>query len=170
MKRALIVGVMGGGHVPAQCLADAYELGSRIAEQGWILLNGGRDAGIMAASSRGAAEHGGLTIGVLPGADRSQAAAHVQIPICTGMGSGRNIINVLSSDIVVACQGSAGTVSEIALALKHGKAVITLNFEIGPLFTEYKHKNQLISANSPERVIQLIQEIFHMTDAPRFHG
>jgi uncharacterized protein (TIGR00725 family) len=69
MKRVLIVGVMGGKNVPANCLADAYQLGALIAQQGWILLNGGRNAGIMAASSEGAAEHGGLTIGILPDAE-----------------------------------------------------------------------------------------------------
>jgi uncharacterized protein (TIGR00725 family) len=44
------------------------------------------------------------------------------------MGSARNNINVLSSDIVVACgMGGAGTASEIALALKGNKPVILLN-------------------------------------------
>jgi uncharacterized protein (TIGR00725 family) len=44
------------------------------------------------------------------------------------MGSARNNINVLSSDVVVACgMGGAGTASEIALALKGNKPVILLN-------------------------------------------
>lgn len=160
MKRVLIVGVMGGGNVPANCLADAYQLGALIAQQGWVLLNGGRNAGIMAASSKGAAEHGGLTIGILPDSECSDVAPHIQIPICTGMGSARNVINVLSSNIIVACHGKTGTISEIALALKHNKKVITLNFEVSDVFAEHKRTNQLIDANSPEHVIRLIQNTF----------
>ena len=160
MKRSLIVGVMGGGHVPDDTLKDAYRLGALIADNGWVLLNGGRNAGVMAESAKGAAENGGLTLGILPDPDRSQAAPHIQIPICTGMGSGRNIINVLSSDIVIACRGSAGTLSEVALALKHGKTVITLNFEISHIFAEYIHRNQLIAAQTPEQVSHLIHQLF----------
>jgi predicted Rossmann-fold nucleotide-binding protein len=44
------------------------------------------------------------------------------------MGSARNAINVLSSDVVIACGvGGAGTASEIALALKAKRPVILLN-------------------------------------------
>ncbi|MFP4388111.1 MAG: DNA-binding protein, partial [Desulfococcaceae bacterium] len=32
----------------------AERLGRRIAEAGWVLLNGGRNAGVMAASAKGA--------------------------------------------------------------------------------------------------------------------
>ena len=66
MENTLIVGVMGGGHVDPQDATSAYRLGSLIAEQGWILLNGGRNAGVMASSARGARENGGITVGILP--------------------------------------------------------------------------------------------------------
>ena len=57
---------MGGGTATAEDAAAAYELGSLIARQGWILLNGGRNSGIMESSARGASEHGGVTVGILP--------------------------------------------------------------------------------------------------------
>jgi predicted Rossmann-fold nucleotide-binding protein len=41
MENPLIVGVMGEGAASPQDTEDAYRLGSLIAEQGWILLNGG---------------------------------------------------------------------------------------------------------------------------------
>ena len=62
-----IIGVMGGAVASQQTIDDASELGRLIAENDWVLLNGGRDAGVMAASARGAAEAGGLVIGILPG-------------------------------------------------------------------------------------------------------
>ena len=43
------------------------------------------------------------------------------------MGSGRNYISVLSSNILVILGMTAGTASEVALALKSKKKVILLN-------------------------------------------
>jgi hypothetical protein len=148
---------MGGGSAAAKQIQAAYELGGRIAEQGWVLLNGGRNAGIMAASAKGASDHGGITVGILPDADPSQAADGIQIPICTGMGSARNAINVLSCIAVVACPGGPGTISEIALALKHGKTVITMGFDTGKLFDEYRIQGRLIEVQTPDRVVAAIK-------------
>jgi uncharacterized protein (TIGR00725 family) len=150
---------MGGGSASKEELQSAYELGGRIAEQGWILLNGGRDAGIMAASAKGAAERGGVTVGILPDAQPSACAPHIQIPICTGMGSARNTINVLSSDAVVACPGGTGTISEIALALKHGKTVITMGFPTGKLFDAYRKQERLVEVQTPDDAIDKIKSI-----------
>lgn len=157
MKRSVIIGVMGGASASKEDLQTAYDLGWRIAEQGWILLNGGRNAGIMAASAKGASERGGVTVGILPDAQPSASAPHIQIPICTGMGSARNTINVLSSDVVVACPGGAGTISEIALALKNGKTVITMDFPTSELFASHRHQGQLIEVQTPDEVIGQIK-------------
>lgn len=116
-----------GGSPTEQDLQSAFELGRQIALQGWVLVTGGRSAGIMDAASRGANEAGGLTVGILPGADRRQMSEFVDIPILTGMGSARNNINILTADVVVACGTGAGTMSEIMLALKAGKQIILLN-------------------------------------------
>jgi uncharacterized protein (TIGR00725 family) len=123
-----IIGVMGPGDGASQEDIDhAYELGKLIAEQNWILLTGGRDTGVMNAASKGAKRSGGLTIGILPSENKDGMSGHVDIPICTGMGSARNNINVLSSDVVVACGTGAGTASEILLALKAEKPLVLLN-------------------------------------------
>jgi uncharacterized protein (TIGR00725 family) len=98
-----------------------------IAQQGWVLLTGGRKAGVMDAASQGAKSVDGLTIGILPGKDSQGISEAVDIAIFTDMGNARNNINVLSSDVIIACGIGAGTVSEIALALKSHKKVILLN-------------------------------------------
>lgn len=157
MKRRIIVGVMGGGTASPSATQAAFDLGAAIAAKGWILLNGGRNAGIMAASAKGASECGGITVGILPDADPSEASPHIQIPICTGIGSARNIINVLSSDIVVACPGGAGTISEIALALKHGKTVITMGFDTANLFASYRQQGRLIDVQTPHEAVATIE-------------
>jgi predicted Rossmann-fold nucleotide-binding protein len=45
---------MGGGEANEQDIASAYRLGGLIAKEGWVLLNGGRPAGIMEASAKSA--------------------------------------------------------------------------------------------------------------------
>ena len=154
--RRIVIGVMGGGSASAADAADAYELGRQIALQGWVLLTGGRQAGIMDAAAKGAAEHGGTTVGILPDESGEDLSSHVNIPIMTGMGSGRNIINVLTSDVVVACPGGAGTLSEIALALKHGRPVVLMNVETGKIFERYHGSGQLHRVASPEQAMAAI--------------
>lgn len=154
-----IVGVMGGGNADPAALKNAYELGSLIAREGWVLLNGGRNAGIMDASARGAAEAGGLVIGILPDDHRKDASPWVTIPILTGMGSARNNINVLSSHVVVACPGGAGTISEIALALKAGRPMVLLDFIPEKIFESYHRKGLLHYAQTPGMVIEWIKAL-----------
>src|SRR5262245_26442491 len=123
-----IVGVMGAGEdATAQDLGNAYRLGRLLAEAGWTILSGGRDAGVMREVNRGAKSvPGSLTVGVLPGAS-SPVAADVDVAIITEMHNARNNINVLSSRVVIACgNGGPGTASEVALALKAGRPVILL--------------------------------------------
>lgn len=156
--RKLMVGVMGGGEEVSQetCLM-AYQLGALIAKEGWVLLNGGRPAGVMEASARGARENGGLTVGILPGRDADSASQYIDIAIATGMGDGRNYMNALSSDVIIALPGKAGTISEIALALKNRKKVILLGFDTGTTFNSYRAEGLLTTAATPEEAIQEVR-------------
>ena len=153
-----IVGVMGGAAADAAVTRDAYELGGRVAREGWVLLNGGRACGVMEASAHGAREGGGLTVGVLPGDTAHGASRYVDVPIVTGMGAARNVINVLSSDVVVACPGSAGTLSEVALALKCGRTVVLWGMEVGPALDGYRETGQLDEAHEVGEVVAKVRE------------
>ena len=159
MPRFPIIGVMGGGAASPNDLEIAYQLGGLIAQNGWVLLNGGRRAGIMEASAKGAKSLGGLTVGILPDESRRSTSAFIDIPVLTGMGNARNCINVLSSDVVVACPGGAGTLSEIALALKVRRPVILLNFNTGNAFDSYTEQGLLHHATTPEAVVELIKKL-----------
>lgn len=120
-----MIGVIGSGDPSMNSHSDAYEVGRIIAQGGASLVCGGL-SGIMEAASRGASEHGGTTIGILPGEDSSQANPYITIPIPSGMGIGRNVLIVRSSDALIAMPGGSGTLSEIALSLNIGKPVIDL--------------------------------------------
>jgi len=98
-----------------------------------------------------------LTVGILPDNSSCFACKHTDIPIVTGMGDGRNYINVLSSDVVMALPGKAGTISEIALVLKNRKKVILLNFDVGKIFDFYMVEGFLHTAGSPEEAIRIIK-------------
>ena len=159
MRQNIIIGVMGGANVAPEALSSARRLGRLIAKRGWVLLNGGRNSGVMDASARGAREMGGLTIGILPDVDRKQASEFIDIPIVTGMGQARNSINVLSSDIVVACPGGAGTLSEIALAVKAGKPVILLDYPNENVIEALGESGLLHPADSPEAAVEIISTL-----------
>ena len=153
--RRPVVGVMGGSKATKKVYAMARELGGLIAANGWILLNGGRDLGVMAASAEGAKEAGGTVIGILPDKSTAKASPHLDIAVVTGLGDGRNLINVLSSDVVIACPGAMGTLCEVVLALKHKKWVILLGFELAdPPLKKYMKSRQLTTASSPREAIQ----------------
>ncbi len=126
--RKTVIGVMGpGAGATKKDLEQAFELGKLIASQGWILLSGGRDEGVMDAVNKGAKSVGGVTVGIIPTADDTYTSEAVDISIITGMGSARNNINVLSSAVVIACGMGSGTASEVALALKAKKQVVLLS-------------------------------------------
>src|ERR1051325_1033109 len=125
MSRKPMIGIMGAGEdARPSDVALAERLGELVAREGYVVLTGGRDAGVMAAASRGAKRVGGsITVGVLPSSHKDgDESPFVDVVIRTGMGNARNAINVLSSDVVVACGAfGPGTASEAALALKSGR-------------------------------------------------
>jgi hypothetical protein len=128
MATKVIIGVMGPGeNATPDDNEIAFELGRAIGKEGWIVLTGGRSFGVMDAAMKGARDVNGLTIGVLPDTTDQNASENAQIRIVTGMGSARNLVNVLSSHIIVVLGMAAGTASEVALAIKSNKKVILLN-------------------------------------------
>ena len=159
--RRPVIGVMGAGEPSPASRTAARELGRFIAERGWILLTGGRPEGVMAAASAGAKEvPGSLTLGILPGSSSGEGP-DVDIAVFTGMGEARNVINVLSSDVVVGCGVEGpGTISEIALALKAGKPVILLGASAPAreLFAEIGPPRTVLHASHPDEVVRLIED------------
>jgi uncharacterized protein (TIGR00725 family) len=128
--RPPVVAVIGDGDPRGpdahRTLEWAEEVGSLLARGGATVVTGGL-GGVMRAASRGASGEGGLTIGFLPGADAADANEYVRLPIPTGLGVARNLVVVTASDAVVAVGGRYGTLSEIGLALRMGRSVVTIS-------------------------------------------
>lgn len=155
-----VIGIIGAGeNATDKMLSNAFELGKLIAENDWILINGGRKAGVMEASSKGAHSNKGLVIGILP--DGMDVSSYISVSIDTGMGYARNNIIVRSSDVVVSLGGGAGTISEMSLALKANKPLILFNLseDINKMFQELDGKDLVMEANSPDQVIEKIRSI-----------
>lgn len=110
---------------PAEARA-AQEVGRAIAALPADLVCGGL-GGVMEAAARAARHAGGRTIGILPGVHKDAANPFIDIVIPTGMGQARNIVVVLTADVVVAVGGEFGTLSEISHALKHGVPVVGID-------------------------------------------
>lgn len=121
-----VVAVIG----PAVCTADeaaqAERVGGLLAQRGAVLLCGGR-GGVMEAASKGAAEAGGIAIGILPGPDWTEGNRYLTVALATDFGQARNALVATAGQAAIAIGGRLGTLSEIALALKAGRRVIGLD-------------------------------------------
>ncbi len=144
--RKSVIAVCGAGECDADMSSLAEQVGKEIAEAGAVLVCGGL-GGVMEAAARGASRAGGLTIGVLPGTDTKDANSWIQAPVATGMGEARNAIIVRSAKSVIAVGGAYGTLSEIALALKMGKKVVSLK--------SWEVSDDIIVARAPEEAVRL---------------
>ncbi|MCK4910240.1 MAG: TIGR00725 family protein [Thermodesulfovibrionales bacterium] len=117
-----IVAVIGGRVVEPGLLKEAEKAGRVLAKHGVVVMTGGL-GGVMEAASKGARQAGGLTLGILPGEDISEANPHVSIPVATGLGIARNVIIARTADALIAVGGEYGTLPEIAHALQLKKTV-----------------------------------------------
>lgn len=124
MKPAYI-SVIGGRDCSAAERTLAEEVGRSIAQAGAVLVCGGL-GGVMEAAAKGVREAGGVTIGILPGHERSAANPHIDYVLTTGMGHARNLAVVSSGDAVIAIGGGYGTLAEIGLAAKIRRPVVIL--------------------------------------------
>lgn len=150
----LQLAVVGAAECDEALAGLAREVGRRAAGAGAVVITGGR-GGVMAAASAGAREAGGLAVGILPGADASSSSpnSHLNAAVYTGMGQARNQIVVLSGAAVIAIGGGWGTLSEIALALKHRVPVITLE-SWTPKRPDGRREPGLARATSPAEAVE----------------
>lgn len=143
------------------------EMGQALVDNGFGIVCGGK-FGIMEAVCKGAHQskryHWGLTVGILPEADRNGANDYVDITIPTGMQFARNQAVVLSGQAVVATAGGTGTLSELALAWQYGKRVLTVDcFEgwsqaLAGRILDQKYDQPVIAVNEVSGVINELKK------------
>jgi len=152
MARRPVIGVIGGQQPPPEAMPAAEAVGRLVAEAGAVLVCGGL-TGVMEAACRGAKSAGGLTVGILPGGDASDANPSVDVAIVTAMGTARNVIVVRTADALIAIDGSYGTLSEMAHALEQGKRVVSLG--AWDLVRAGAEASRVLTADTPEEAVRL---------------
>ena len=142
----------------------AYETGSEIAKAGHVLITGGL-GGVMLAACHGARDSNGLTVGIIPQKEASEANEYCDIVIPTGMGLTRDFLNALSADGVIIIGGGSGTLSEICAAYMHKKPMVSIKKMGGVTeqfidkYLDHRHNIKIIGVDSPKQAVDKILEL-----------
>ncbi|CAN5579225.1 TIGR00725 family protein [soil metagenome] len=139
------IAVIGAGEAGEELYEQARQVGQLVAGRRGIVVCGGLD-GVMEAVARGATEAGGVAIGVLPDEDRRRANEYLSYSVATGVGEARNLAVVCTADAVIAVGGEYGTLSEIGLARKVGRPVVSLG--------SWELSGHVTVALSPEEAVE----------------
>ena len=115
----------------SRLLEWAEEVGSLLARSGATVVTGGL-GGVMRAASRGAAAAGGMTLGILPGADAREANDYVRRESPRGWAWFRNLVVVTAADAVLAVGGRHGTLSKIAWRWRLGTPTVVVYSLVAP--------------------------------------
>lgn len=171
------IGIIGqSGEISHGLAARAYEMGRLLASAGVLTFCGGRD-GVMDAVARGVHEHGGLTIGILPGDDRAIANDYIDIPITTGLNlETRSIILVHTCDCLIMFAGGNGTLGELSAAYHNRKPVIIMRHTGGwsdriqsvlvdGRYLDERRHTPITFADTPEEALRLALALAERTDS-----
>ena len=103
----------------------AYKVGREVAKRGAVLVTGGL-GGVMEAACKGASAAGGITLGIIPFDEFSNANKYCNIIVCSGMGYARNFITAYSADGTVIVGGGVGTLIEAGVVYMKKKPVVAI--------------------------------------------
>jgi uncharacterized protein (TIGR00725 family) len=156
-----IISVIGGSDSNHEILELAEQIGEEIALRGVALACGGL-GGVMEAACRGAKKHNGLTIGILPSEMKEHANRFVDIAIPTGIGYARNFLVAKTGDAVIVIDGSAGTLSEIAIAWFSDRPIVALAnsggwaAKLAGIKIDGRRSDMVHSAETPKEAVQIV--------------
>lgn len=173
------IGVMGSSssREPAGSVRRARDLGRCVAQRGLALVTGA-GPGLPLEAARAARKAGGVTLGISPAASLDEHRGRYGLPseafdllVFTGAGySGRNAVNVYTSDVVIILGGRSGTLSELAMAYDEGKVIGILEGtggvadEARRLRTHFRKKQTgatLLYSHRPEELVEKALRSFH---------
>ena len=163
MKRKLQILVIGynGDSCTKKAYDIAYNVGKEIARRDAVLITGGL-GGAMEAASKGASENNGITIGIIPFEDFSDANKYCNIVICTGIGFARDFITAYSADGVIIVGGGIGTLMEAGAAYMKNKPIVAMIGSGGSAdryagkYLDERKRVKILAAKTPKEAVDLI--------------
>ena len=161
--RKLQIAVIGYNSDKSNFLTDkvAYEVGREIAKANATLICGGL-GGVMENACKGAKEHGGLTVGIIPQEDFTYANNFCDIVIDSGIGYARDFIVATSADGIIVVGGGVGTLLELCVGYMLKKTIVTIpntggTAEIyGGKYLDERKRILISTAGDAESAVQLI--------------
>ncbi|MFX1236932.1 MAG: TIGR00725 family protein [Promethearchaeota archaeon] len=159
-----IVSVIGASTIDKETEKKAIEIGRLLAKNHYAVSCGGL-SGVMEAVCKGAKVENGLTIGIIPYKDKNTANKYVDIAIPVPFSQARNVVVILSGDIVVAISGKAGTLTEIAFAWLYQKPIIALSgvggwsSKMAGKTIDDRRKDKIHEAKTPLEVLEKVEEL-----------
>jgi len=168
-KQIGVIGSMLDISVNKQAYKVAEELGVGIAKNKAILLYGfeGDFDSLSFIAAKSAEKTGGQTMAFNWGKYRDDKISGVNklnsMVVQTGMwrGGGREFSFILSCDAVIAVNGGAGTLTEIAIAYQANIPVITLersggwSSELADKFLDARESMKILGAKNPKEAVKL---------------
>jgi len=162
-RQILVIGHNTNGCTPEHEKA-AYDVGVEIAKSNSVLITGGL-GGVMTAASQGAKDAGGLTVGIIPQADASEANEYCDIVIPTRMGFTRDFLNALAADGVIIVGGGSGTLSETCAAYMNKKpmvAIRNLHVSISQYidgYIDHRENVKIVGVDNAQEALKKILEL-----------
>ena len=156
------------GHNTTGCTPEhekvAYDVGVEIAKSDSVLITGGL-GGVMTAAAHGAKDADGLTVGIIPQADASEANEYCDIVVPTGMGLTRDFLNALTADGVIIVGGGSGTLSETCAAYMNKKPMVAIRNLNGSIeqyidgYIDHRENVKIIGADNAQEAVKKILEL-----------
>ena len=158
--------MIGGSESSESNLEVAEELGREIARRDLVLVCGGM-GGIMESACKGAKAENGFTVGITPFDSKDASNDYLDVVIPTGLGYARNFLVAKAGDVVIAIDGSAGTLSEMAIAWFSDRPIIALTptggwaEKLSGIKIDNRRSDQIHSAKSPGEALDIAFKIMN---------
>lgn len=161
--RKLQIAVIGYNSDKSNSLTDkiAYQVGREIAKADATVICGGL-GGVMENACKGAKEHGGLTVGIIPQEDFTYANNFCDIVIASGIGYARDFIVATSADGIIVVGGGVGTLLELCVGYMLKKTIVTIPSTGGTAeiysgkYLDERKRILILAASDAESAVQLI--------------
>ena len=161
------ISIIGSRNLDIKSKELIKNLATHLVDNGYRIITGGLGSlpkSVHLGAIKSKSYSSGDTIALLPGFDPEPAKEHADIVIPTGLDIGRNVL-VANGDIVIAINGGAGTLSEIALAWQMNRPIISIKHGgwseklAGQTIDQRFPNASIYSCDSIEEIIKIIPKI-----------